>query len=392
MLHKLVTLSKLILELPLSIVYYISGIIPKDASIWVIGSYHDKYIDNSKYLFEYISKTHPEITIIWLSGNRKLIKILRSEGFSASWKYSLRGFLYSFKAKVVIVSSYRKNVNPYAIKNSFVVNLWHGYGLKTIEYDIPAGYNNNFKKKRKIFDMLSFLLPRFNMSYDLVTVPSTIIKEKFQNAFKIPKSSMVVTGDPRMDNLFIKSLSNDNQNIILYVPTFRSKKPIDYFSFHFYLEKWQSYLLEVDHYLHIKFHQNDKNLEKVYSDKFNKYNRINIMPRSTDLYTILLRASIVITDFSSIMFDSIAINIPVLFLPLELEQYLSDERPLYFDYKSEIANNDNFSDWEELRKYLEENEIDQLQPSPALRKYHDYFDGKSSKRVYKAICTGINIS
>lgn len=390
MIQKLFTLIKLILELPLVIVYYISGVIPKDASIWVIGSYHGKYIDNSKYLFEYISKTHSEITIIWLSGNRELIKTLRSKGYTASWKYGLSGFLLSFRAKVVIVSSYRNNVNPYAINNSFVVNLWHGYGLKTIEYDIPVDYNNNFKKKRKMFDMLSYLLPRFNMSYDLVTVPSEIIKEKFKNAFKIPKSIMVVTGDPRMDRLFINSPSNDDQNIILYVPTFRSKKPIDYFSFQFDPEEWQYYLLEVDHYLHIKFHQNDKNLEMVCSDRFHKYNRIKIMHRSTDLYSMLNRVSIVITDYSSIMFDSIAINIPVLFMPLEMEQYLSDERPFYFDYYKEIADGYHFSNWNYLLTYMENNAISEIKPSPLLSEFHKYKDNKSCERVFNEITKRIS--
>ena len=77
MIQKLFTLIKLILELPLVIVYYISGVIPKDASIWVIGSYHGKYIDNSKYLFERETFKYKKLRIFSNNNKNQLISIIK---------------------------------------------------------------------------------------------------------------------------------------------------------------------------------------------------------------------------------------------------------------------------------------------------------------------------
>lgn len=33
----------------------------------------EKYADNSKYLFEYVNKNHPEIRVIWVTRNENII-------------------------------------------------------------------------------------------------------------------------------------------------------------------------------------------------------------------------------------------------------------------------------------------------------------------------------
>ncbi|NOZ74148.1 MAG: hypothetical protein GXO90_02050, partial [FCB group bacterium] len=67
------------------------------------------------------------------------------------------------------------------------------------------------------------------------------------------------------------------------------------------------------------------------------------------------------------------------------DQYVSQERPLYFDYYKEIAFGNNFSDWAELLLFLKTNEIKDLKPSPSLSLFHKYKDNQSSERVFNEI-------
>ncbi len=383
--RRIITLLKLILESPLVVIYYISGLVPKNSRIWVIGSYHDNYNDNSKYLFEYIIDKHPEILIIWLSSNKNLINKLRSKGHMAYLKYSLQGFYYSSRAGVVIVSSYRNNVNPYLIRKAFIVNLWHGIPLKKIEYDIDGQFNRNFKKRRQLFDLLSIVLPRYKNSYSLLTAPSEIVKKIYHSAFRIPLDRIAVTGDPRMDRLFATHNREVETNMLLFAPTFRTASPIDFFGYRFDPKAWQKYLENTNQTLVIKLHQNDMGIENQYRVKYSNYDKIIFLSRDKDLYSILIHCNALITDFSSVMFDFAALNKPVLFLPFEYDQYIAKERPLYFDYFKDIATGHHFSNWAELLRYLEKNDIWAIQPSSALSLFHQYKDNRSCERVFHEI-------
>ena len=68
-----------------------------------------------------------------------------------------------------------------------------------------------------------------------------------------------------------------------------------------------------------------------------------------------------------------------------MENYLSTERPLYFDYQKEISHDYNYSNWKELLDYLRSNFDQQLLPSKYLAAFHSFTDNKNSERVYKEI-------
>ena len=293
---KIILFFKILFESLLSIIYFISGLIPKNNNIWIFGSYHNKYLDNSKYFFEYIVTNHPEIQAVWLTSNGRLLRRLRVKGVIVFKKYSIKGFLFSFRAGVVFLSSYRHDVNPYAIRNAFIVNAWHGVPLKTIEYNIPAGYSNDFFRRRRLFDKLSVLLPRFNMSYSLITASSPKVKSIFNKAFKIDNDKIAVTGDPRMDILFADNTKRPHECTLLYLPTFRSMSSIDYFSYDFQPEEWQKYLEENNLILKVKFHSNEKELECKYQTQFQSYDKIQFLSRDDDPYIILKSTKILLTD------------------------------------------------------------------------------------------------
>lgn len=390
LLRKIFTLSKILITLPLSIIYFISGFVKKNYNLWIFGSYHNKFCDNSKYFFKYIIENQKHIKAYWMTSDKHVYNSLKKKGFNVIKKYSVKGFILGARAKIVIISSYRNNVNPYVIKNAFIVNLWHGIPLKKIEYDIPPKFNNNFFLKMKIFEKLSYLFPYFKYDYDLLIASSEKIKAIIMSAFKVPQKKIMVTGEPRNDVLFNKSRNTLKIKNILYLPTFRTNENFDYFNYHFNPQKWEEMLKRKDYYLYIKLHPNHAYREKKYTDYFHNYTRIEFFTNKTDVYDLLQQTDVLVTDYSSVMFDFVVTNKPIIFLSLDYQEYLQKERPLYFDYKK-ITGDNIYYDWESLRVYFEK-EFNQgtIKNSKLLNNLVLYKDNLASKRVYKSITHILN--
>ena len=46
----------------------ITYLVPKDNNLWLFGSWFgESYVDNSKYLFEYVNQNQPKIKAIWIT-------------------------------------------------------------------------------------------------------------------------------------------------------------------------------------------------------------------------------------------------------------------------------------------------------------------------------------
>ncbi|HCF38358.1 MAG TPA: hypothetical protein DER56_04685, partial [Thermosipho africanus] len=57
------------------------------------------------------------------------------------------------------------------------------------------------------------------------------------------------------------------------------------------------------------------------------------LPSEADVYTFLNLLDILMTDYSSIYFDFLLWNRPIIFFPYDLEYYRDEDRGLIFDYE-----------------------------------------------------------
>ena len=378
------TIIKIFFTLHLSVIYFLSGFTKRKKNIWIFGSYHDTFSDNSKYFFQYIKKNHNEIEAYWVTNSNSIFRYLKGKEFNVLKKYSLKSFYYGLKAKVIIISSYRNNVNAYVIRNAFIVNLWHGIPLKNIEYDIPSDFNDDFLKKRNFFRKLSYIFPIYKLHYNLLIASSEIIRNILARAFKISLDQIAITGEPASD-ILINKMNNNENKYISYLPTFRSNRNYNYFQTDFEPAKWEKTLKEMNLLLKIKLHPSEKTKIENYKSKFMKYNRIQFACNDEDVYELLLSTKVLITDYSSIMFDFSLTQKPIVFLAPDLREYLISERPMYFNYE-ELTGNNIFHDWESLRQYFENNKnLEIKRNSILINKLNKYSDGFSCKRVYEEI-------
>src|SRR3990167_9391251 len=117
------------------LLYWVAVRMPLDNNIWIFGAWFgESYNDNSKYLFEYVKNNYPDITSVWLSRNRNVVRDLQKRGFKAYYFYNPLGLWYALRAGVAIFSvGYSGDLPGFCIYSSKkLIQLWHGIGTKKI--------------------------------------------------------------------------------------------------------------------------------------------------------------------------------------------------------------------------------------------------------------------
>lgn len=387
--------------------YFVSFLIPRKKDIWVFGSWSGKrFGDNSKYLFLYVANNHKtEIKSIWISKDKNIVRKLRHDKYNAYYAYDLKGIYYNLRAKYIFSDHYFDSVNFWCCGRATKIQLWHGAEFKKIEYDAK-----NLPWNKPLIRLLYyFVVPWAIAKNDYIISASDMFIDIYTSAFRIKKERIIVTGLPRNDIIFYNNIrgygipdistydkiakiksNNSTVKFILYLPTFRGLPIRDSNSdnsngfINFDFDKLDHFLDKVNGFFIIKLHP----IIEIDLKRFNQWNRIIFLPSSIDIFPLLNQVDILITDYSSIYYDFLLINRPIIFFPYDLKDYIEKDRGFYFDYGEFtpgpkaftfvellywinyfINNNDDFVD---IRKKIKD-------------KCFKYKDGESSYRIYNFI-------
>ena len=78
---------------------------------------------------------------------------------------------------------------------------------------------------------------------------------------------------------------------------------------------------------------------------------IMVINKDADPYVFLKLADVLITDYSSIYFDYLLLNRPIIFFAYDLKEYLKDSREMYFDY-DEFTPGEKVWDYQGLKNSI----------------------------------------
>lgn len=278
------------------------------------------------------------------------------------------------------------------------LNTWHSITVKTLGYDTPEGNIDNRNMIRNL------------LQSDFILSPNAFMTKIFLDAFKLKEiysGNIIEEGYPRNDSIHINKesiidklsqhnvLIDPNKKIILYAPTWRGKTASQVTDCSDEYNLFSTKLLEVidsnkyqllikPHHLVYKSLPNDKK----YSGKY--------IPQSIDTNELLSVVDILISDYSSIFFDFLVTERPILFYLPDLNEY-KEERGVYF--KPDQLPGPVTDQIEELGNYIRDIE----KTAAAYEKqYLDckewacrYEDGHVSERILNLIFdkneTGYNI-
>lgn len=368
--------------------------VPRKKDVWVFGAWYGKrYSDNSMYLFEYVNAKDNEINAIWITKSKVVYEHVNNQGYKCFMARSLSGMYYCLRAKYVIVSSIKKDVNHLFINGAKTIQLWHGNPMKKIGLDDKYSASNSFFIQVVVKYLFSMT---YEFNYNQVISNAASFTEKMSSAFNISEANILETGCPRNDIFFSSKTAPVNIEIkekfsgcklVYYLPTFRNEdKKQSLLDLDGYSEKTLQKFLEAENMVFVtkthfatKSHQSSKSVN----------NRICHLPDDdlVDINFLLKDADILITDYSGAYFDFLLTQKPIIFAAFDIQEYLSASREMYFEYEEAIAG-PIVENWEEL--------FDELRNIPSNSNYryllsekndmfNKYHDDNNSQRVYEAI-------
>lgn len=342
------TLTNVIRLAILNIVHWLSFLSIRDKSIWIFGSWDGSvFLDNSKYLFLASQKLQPSIKPIWISNNAALVYSLRKNGYRAYQTFQIQAFLYGLRARYYFIDhaplygGFFSPTNLWLSGGAKIIQLWHGVPLKRLD---SIGLGEEHKSEiAKVFSVLANM-NLFNLSKNYYFVASSrLFGRLMADSFEVSEKKVLLSGYPRnvfqeapMDSNYslqkglnekIRKQKADGKKLVFYIPTFRdyggnpiTHKAID-------LAVFEKFLAENNSVLIVKFHEADAKLQNV-----SKKNII-FLPSGFDIYEVLGLCDLLITDYSSIFFDFLPFNRPIVFYPYDFEEYQKSARCFYFNYE-----------------------------------------------------------
>jgi CDP-glycerol glycerophosphotransferase len=322
-------ISSLLLFLFISVFFKVN---PK--KILLTSYNHTKISCNPKYITKYIlsKKEQYDYELIWIIKNDKVRQEFFGEfdGDVKYVKFKSPMYYYHMATSKFIISNQRTNFYTKKRKNQIYIQTWHSMArIKKIEKDA----------EHQLSDRYINLAKEDSLKTDLITSGSKQSTEIFENKFWY-KGKILNIGTPRNDILFTENEKliseirekikiDKDKKIILYAPTFRSKYPFKYDSLDF--EKIKEALklkFNNDFVFLIKKHPN---LTKKISNQINskEFPYIDVSFYE-DIQELLLVSDILISDYSSVVFDFALTKKPCFLFVPDIDDYYKKERNTYF--------------------------------------------------------------
>jgi CDP-glycerol glycerophosphotransferase (TagB/SpsB family) len=375
-------------------------LVRRNPKLWVFGAWFgNRYSDNSKYVFDYVCEHEPTIRAVWLSHNPDIVAQVRSIGREAYLADSPEGFQIGVRAGVTFINVDSPDVNRVAASGSIIVQLWHGTPLKKIQYDDRL--NDNVSP---IIPALKSLyvraFPFARKDWDLIISPSPEVSQRLRTAFRAKQDSIVVTGYPRGDVILgqVRDVAELRERlhiqatfdrVVLYLPTHRGAGGPKY-QFNIFegldVNALEEALARQNAVLLIKRHYYEQNAPNLRDDATSRI-RLLTEPEAPDINVLLPDADVLVTDYSSVYFDFLLLDRPIVFTPFDIDQYISKERSLYDDYNS-VTPGPKCQNWNEAIAAIEvalsgsDGYADARKA--ATLKFNAFVDTENSKRVVAA--------
>jgi CDP-glycerol glycerophosphotransferase len=289
-------------------------------------SWHGSYSDNPRAISEALLRASSSLRVTWVLRERP---VDLPDSVTVVAPDSRRYLEYLGRARYVVSNG---TMPGYFLKKRGCTYLqtWHGTPLKRIGFDIahPA-----FRDSRRALHSLERDVAR----WDYLISPNRFSTEILRNALRY-RGPVMEIGYPRNDLLLSPHAGRlreetrqrlgigDGVRAVLYAPTWRDD---DAFSLHLDLESVVKALGE-----------GWVILLRVHPDVADTFalpdmRQVIDVTRQPDIRELYLAADVLLTDYSSAMFDFAVTGKPMLFFTYDLSFYRDRLRGFYFDFEAE---------------------------------------------------------
>lgn len=366
-------------------VYYICRLFPiQDKRVFCIMTHDDgmgsnvsllvRRLEEEKpaYYYDYIRKTHMDS----VKGFKDIRKLL---SFFLIKPYQLARSGLVLMDNVFLPFAYIR-----LKRNVKVIQLWHGTGtIKKFGQDVNKG-------------KLKELERRANKSITHLIVNSEKTARLYSRIFGVDIDKVYPLGLPKTDDIFNRKLKIENESInldketiyrkynitmdkklILYAPTFRDHR----LGSEEELEKVEAIakLLPSDYILGLRMHPHVAGIVKK-----KDIDKVCDLSGEGDLASLIMASDILVTDYSSIIFEYCITEKPMIFFAYDLEEFSDHGRGFYEDYESYVPG-PVVRTCTELVDIIKEGNY----PIEKIRDFNKYnfpnLDGKARERIIELI-------
>jgi CDP-glycerol glycerophosphotransferase len=284
-------------------------------------AWRGRYADNPRAISEALAASHPELRQCWVLADGVAGPEWAEAVRPGTWRYLSR----LNRARWIVTSN---NMPGYFRKRrgTTYVQTWHGTPLKRLAYDVPqpsAGVTPRYLRS----------LRRDVDHWDLLLVQNAFSAGILRSAFRYP-GQIAETGYPRNDLLASPAaaavrervraqLGVTGRRVALYAPTWR-----DGSGFELALERDALERLARDWTVLLRAHP----LAEVGAELAGTPGLQDVSGWE-DVRELYAAADVLITDYSSSMFDFAVTGKPMLFFTYDLDRYRDVLRGFYFDFE-----------------------------------------------------------
>lgn len=331
------TLKKLLKVIALFVYHIWARILPIQKNIVVFESNVGRnYTGNPRAIYEYMVKRglDEKYRLIWILEDMKT----QIPGKVTKIHRTRVKYFYYMAVSHIWVADCRQPAFLIKRKKQVYIQTWHGTPLKKLALDMEAvdmGGETDIESYREKF--------RENTrTWDYLISQNRFSTETFERCFDFHKE-MLEIGYPRNDILFsgnnrayIEELKKklglpSDKKVILYAPTWRDdqyhKKGLYKFSSQMDYDLMQR-ALSGEYVMIVKYHY----LVKDTIDWSRYKGFVYQFGEVDEISSLYLVSDMLITDYSSVMFDYSLLKRPMFFFAYDMEEYRDRLRGFYFDF------------------------------------------------------------
>ncbi len=351
-------------------VFRVCGV--NEKKVFLIATHDDSPEGNIGIVAEALKKRNDGFRCIWFTRKDKITNPIR---FFVKKAYHL-----ATSGTVFLDNEFLPMAYFSFSKKVKVVQLWHGTGtIKKFGQDVNQGE-------------LKRLEYRANQNITHLIVNSEAVKKEYASAFGVSEERIFVLGLPRTDllvqpeylaqkrELFLNQYPQlRGKRCILYAPTFRDDE-VEKPELHLNLSELSNQLSAEDVFL-IRLHPHvAERIHTVFED--GEWDNIINVSDYPGVTTLLAASDVLVTDYSSIVFEYCIRHKPIVFYAYDLEHFEKDGRSFYRDYR-EFVPGDVVQNQQELMTSIQKGNVSKVEGF--IQSEFVYLDGNSTNRLFELI-------
>jgi CDP-glycerol glycerophosphotransferase len=385
----------------------VTFVVPRSDRIWVFGSGIGPG-EGALPLYRLARERLGSARLVWLASTDHELAVARDLGLDAVGKFTVGGWWLTLRARVLVVTHGQGDVNRYAARGGFLVQLWHGIPLKRLHLDSPAALEATVLGSRTLGRLLvRGGLHVIGRQITLFPVSSQRIQRRIVSAFGVAADHVVATGDPR-DDVLLRGTPDERRadaralltdavgpigdatRVVLYAPTWREGDPDPAAPTPDTWADIADWLEKVDAVLVVRSHPLGAG---DYAAGPERSDRVRLLDASAvaDLTPVLPAVDHLVTDYSSVAYDFALTGGSTVYLAADVMTYVST-RGLYDPY-SAFSGGRDVAGWTAALARLDAlvaGEPAAVAAAAAhteriLDEHFDHLDGRATERVFAEI-------